>query len=74
MFVDRKTMRAFADASNFLQGDEREELTRRVKELFDRKIVSENDEFNEFYITMFDLESIIADMNVSPTAVFGVKK
>ena len=59
IFESRKGMLKFARISNSLSGSARAVFTSAVKDLFDRKSVSENGQYDSFKITEKDLDALV---------------
>lgn len=58
IFVSRQVSNDFATLSEKLPLANRKKFAQAVRDLFDRKITSEEGEFSEFYITNADLRSL----------------
>jgi hypothetical protein len=62
MFDSRKTMHRFSNLSNSLEGTKKSNFSKKLTELFDKKIVSEDGEFDNFKVTEKDVETAFAEI------------
>lgn len=59
IFEDRKAQRRFLDVIEFLPLKQKEQFTKKVRVLFDKKTVSLEGEYYEFKITVADINAIL---------------
>jgi len=62
MFEDSKASKFFAELSDMLADRQRNQFSVKVRNLFDKKSVSEEGQYNEFKITVADLKKIASNM------------
>ena len=74
IFENRKTSQMFYNILMKFKDVERKEFSRCVRALFDRKVTSEEGEFDSFKINIGDFEYILSEMGISPTYAMGALK
>ncbi len=64
MFQNRKTSIAFYNIFIKLRVEDRKRFSKAVKKLFNKKIVSENGQFQSFKIEVSDFKKILKDLKI----------
>jgi flagellin-specific chaperone FliS len=64
MFESRKAEKLFVELSNSLEGEKHEAFSENIRSLFDKKIISEEGEYNTFRLTEQDVARVFDAVNV----------